>query len=114
MKTLKTILALVSLPIAAMAAGGAQIPQRSKQPLYTITINVVERTTKAINYRHRSASTKIDFRGTPLLSAARGQADVESKQGYIEVDANFQDLQPATRFGPEFLTYVMWTITPEG
>ena len=114
MKTLKAILAMVSLPIAAMSASSAQIPQRGKQPIYTITVNVVNRTTKAINYQHRSSSTKIDFRGTLLMPAAHGEASVESKQGYIEIKADFRNLQSATRFGPEFLTYVMWTITPEG
>ena len=114
MKTLKAILTMVSLPIVAMSAGEAQIPRRAKQPIYTITINVVDRTTKAINYQHRSSSTKIDFRGTALMPAAHGDANVESKQGYIEIKADFRNLQSATRFGPEFLTYVMWTITPEG
>src|SRR6185369_12691225 len=72
------------------------------------------RTTKAVNYQHRNGSTTIDFRGTPLMPAARGEAKVESKQGYIEVEVEFDNLQSANRFGPEFLTYVMWAITPEG
>jgi hypothetical protein len=113
-KKLKAMLALVSLPIAVMSAGASQIPQRGKQPIYTITINVVDRTTTAINYQHRNGATKIDFRGTPLMPAAHGEAKVESKQGYIEIEVEFRNLQSATRFGPEFLTYVMWTITPEG
>ena len=120
---LKTILAIVSLLFVAVSAGAAQKSNTSNQlqgqpegknPLYTIRINVVERTAKAINYRHRSGATTIDFSGTPLLSAARGEAKVESKQGYIEIEVEFDDLQSATRFGPEFLTYVMWAITPEG
>jgi outer membrane protein OmpA-like peptidoglycan-associated protein len=111
---LKAMLALVSLPMAVMSASAAQIPQRAKRPIYTITINVVDRTTKAINYQHRNGATKIDFRGTALLPSAHGEAKVESKQGYIEIEVEFRNLQPATRFGPEFLTYVMWTITPEG
>jgi outer membrane protein OmpA-like peptidoglycan-associated protein len=81
-------------------------------PIYRIT--VVERTTKAINYNHRSGSTKIDFRGTSLLPEARGEATVQSKQGVISIDARMEKLQPATKFGPEYLTYVMWAITPEG
>jgi outer membrane protein OmpA-like peptidoglycan-associated protein len=90
--------------VARMAAGA--------MPIYRVT--VVERTTKAINYNHRSGSTKIDFRGTPLLPEARGEATVESKQGVIKIDARMEKLQPATKFGPEYLTYVMWAITPEG
>jgi outer membrane protein OmpA-like peptidoglycan-associated protein len=84
------------------------------QPLYTITVNVVDRTTKAINYRSGNGSTKIDFDGTALMPEARGEAKVEPKQGYVEVEVEFDDLQSATRFGPEFLTYVLWAITPEG
>src|SRR6478672_714049 len=114
MKRFKMILAIASALIAATPAGATQVQQRGKQPIYTITINVVDRTTKAINYQHRNGATKIDFRGTPLMPAAHGEAKVESKQGYIEIEVEFRELQSATRFGPEFLTYVMWTITPEG
>jgi len=89
---------------ARMAAGSA--------PIYRVT--VTQRTAKAMNYQHRSGSTTIDFRGTELLSKARGEAKVESKQGYIEIEVEFDDLQPATKFGAEYLTYVMWAITPEG
>ena len=85
---------------------------RDQVPIYRV--RVVARTTPAINYRHRGGSTTIDFRGTPLLPKARGEAKVESKQGYIEIEVEFDDLVPATRFGPEYLTYVMWAITPEG
>ena len=113
MNRLKTIFSIATLLIAATPAG-AQIQQRDKQPIYRITVNVVERNTTAINYQHRNGSTTIDFAGTPLMAKARGEAKVESKQGYIEVEVEFDDLQPATRFGPEFLTYVMWAITPEG
>ena len=105
--------AAVVLAVAAPAVA-TQVQQKDKQPIYTITINVVDRTAKAINYQHRNGATKIDFRGTPLLPESRGEAKVESKQGYIEVEVEFDKLQSATRFGPEFLTYVMWAITPEG
>lgn len=81
-------------------------------PVYRVT--VVGRTTRAVNYRHRGGSTRVDFAGTPLLPDARGEAKVESKQGYIEIEVEFDDLSPATKFGQEYLTYVMWAITPEG
>jgi outer membrane protein OmpA-like peptidoglycan-associated protein len=89
---------------ARMANGSA--------PIYRVT--VVARTTKAINYHHRSGSTRIGFRGTALMPAARGEAKVESKQGVIKIDAQMERLDPATMFGPEYLTYVMWAVTPEG
>jgi outer membrane protein OmpA-like peptidoglycan-associated protein len=81
-------------------------------PIFKVT--VVERTTAAINYRHRSGSTPIDFQGTALMPAARGEASVNSRQGRIEIDARMEHLTPATQFGPEYLTYVLWAVTPEG
>ncbi len=90
----------------------SQQPSQSSVPVYRIT--VVARTIKAVNYRHRSGTTKIGFRGTALMPAARGEAKVESKRGAIEVEADFERMVPATDFGPEYLTYVLWAISPEG
>ena len=90
-----------------LAAQGAQ-----NQPIYRVSVTA--RTAKAISYQHRSGATKIDFRGTELLPGARGEAKVESKQGRIEIEVEFDGLQPATRNGAEYLTYVLWAVTPEG
>ncbi len=98
-------------PSPVQQSAGSAAPSGS-MPIYRVT--VVARTMKAINYNHRSGSTKIDFRGTALLPEARGEASVESRQGVIKIDARMEKLQPATKFGPEYLTYVMWAITPEG
>ncbi len=81
-------------------------------PIYRISVTA--RTAKAMSYQHRSGATKIDFRGTELLPASHGEAKVESKQGYIEIEVEFRNLQPAMKFGSEYLTYVLWAITPEG
>src|SRR5207244_8410321 len=83
-------------------------------PVYKITIHVVARRTSAVNYRHRGGPTRLDFRGTPLLPKAHGEVEVEGRKGYMEIKAELKDLQPASRFGPEYLTYVLWAITPEG
>lgn len=89
---------------ARMAAGSP--------PIYRVSVTA--RTAKAVSYQHRSGATKIDFKGTELLPDARGEAKVESKQGRIEIEAEFDGLQPATKNGAEYLTYVLWAITPEG
>ena len=78
------------------------------------TVTSVSRTAKAINYQHRNGATTIDFAGTSLMPKARGEAKVEGKQGYIEIEVEFDALQPAVRNGAEYLTYVLWAITPEG
>src|SRR5580658_9982400 len=114
-------LALAEFSFAQPAlAQAAQAPNPTQQPLENVgptpiyRITVVARTTKAINYHHRSGSTRIGFRGTALMPEARGEAKVESKQGVIKIDADMEKLGPATQFGHEYLTYVMWAITPEG
>ncbi len=80
----------------------------------TFRVNVVERITPAVNYRSRGGATTIDFRGTELLPKASGEAKVESKRGYTEIEVEFDELQSPTRYGNEYLTYVLWAITPEG
>jgi outer membrane protein OmpA-like peptidoglycan-associated protein len=91
---------------------GVVLDRSGATPVYRVT--VVQRTTKAINYRHRSGSTEVDFRGTELMPQAKGQVEVNSKQGRIEIKARAEKLTPATQFGLEFLTYVLWAVTPEG
>jgi outer membrane protein OmpA-like peptidoglycan-associated protein len=75
---------------------------------------VVSRTLPAVNYEHRGGPTIIGFQGTVLLPRAKGEATVESKRGRVVIDAKFEHLEAPTRFGPEYLTYVLWAITPEG
>ena len=77
-------------------------------------VQVVARDIPAINYFNRKGSTKIGFQGTALLPLARGEAKVEGKGGRTSIDMNLQGLSPANGFGPEYLTYVLWGITPEG
>jgi len=105
-------LAWAQAPQAANPTQQLMAPDGGAVPVYRIT--VVARTMKAINYHHRSGSTRIGFQGTALMPAARGEAKVESKQGVIKIDAEMQQLGPATQFGAEYLTYVMWAVTPEG
>src|ERR1041385_1899342 len=120
MKGLKWVASIAMLTLVSAAMLSAQAPvtvqvQRTvDNPIYKITVNVVERNVPAVNYRHRGGSTKLDFKGTPLLPSAHGEAEIESKKGYVNVKTEIKDLEPATRFGPEFLTYVLWAITPEG
>jgi outer membrane protein OmpA-like peptidoglycan-associated protein len=95
-----------------LSASGQEAPKRGEVPIYNVT--VVERTTKAINYQYRSGPTIIDFRGTVLMTEAKGEATVESKRGRTEIDLRVDNLVPPTRFGHEYLTYTLWAITPEG
>jgi outer membrane protein OmpA-like peptidoglycan-associated protein len=106
----------VALTLCASAQGRAQtqVPADSANPTPTYRMNVVSRTTPAVTYKHRSGATKINFQGTDLMPAAAGEAKVESKRGALEIEVEFSGLDKPTAFGGEYLTYVLWAISPEG
>lgn len=81
---------------------------------HTFRVNVISRNVRAVNYRHRSGSTKVDFAGTDLMPSANGEAKVESQRGSMEIEVEFDNLQKPTTFGNEYLTYILWAISPEG
>jgi len=77
-------------------------------------VNVVGRSTQAVNYHFRSGSTKVDLMGTELMPQAKGTAKVESHLGRTEINANVSNLDSPQKFGREYLTYVLWAIDPQG
>ena len=109
----KLLLALtVLLSSAALSQTTMKVEPMSYTP--TFRVNIVSRTVQAVNYQHRSGASKLDFAGTDLMPSATGQAKVESKKGYIEIEVEFAHLGQPTAFGSEYLTYVLWAVTPEG
>jgi outer membrane protein OmpA-like peptidoglycan-associated protein len=89
-----------------------QVEPMEKTPVFRA--NVVSRTTKAVDYRHRGGSTHVDLKGTELMPQVNGEARVESKAGRLEINAKLSGMEPANKFGLEYLTYVLWAVTPEG
>ena len=75
---------------------------------------VISRTVQAVNYAHRGEATKVDFAGTTLMPLADGWARVENKRGNLAITAEFGNLQRPSAIGGEYLTYVLWAISPEG
>jgi outer membrane protein OmpA-like peptidoglycan-associated protein len=109
-----TLSVVMTLGASAQAQAQTPVPADSGNPTPTYRINVVSRTTRAVSYRHRSGSTKINFLGTDLMPGAAGEAKVESKRGTLAIEAEFSGLEKPTTFGNEYLTYVLWAISPEG
>ena len=107
---------LLTLTIALSLAILAQTNSQATTTVepHTFRVNVISRTVQAVSYQHRSGATKVDFAGTDLMPSANGQAKVESKKGYIEIEVEFANLQKPTTFGNEYLTYILWAISPEG
>jgi outer membrane protein OmpA-like peptidoglycan-associated protein len=106
-KTKLLLVAGITLSLSAFA-------QNNSQPTPTFRVTVISRSVQAVNYKHRSGSSKLDFAGTDLMPSANGVAEVNSKRGAIAIEAEFGDLQRPTTFGNEYLTYVLWAISPEG
>jgi outer membrane protein OmpA-like peptidoglycan-associated protein len=109
-----TLLVVMALGASAQGQYQTQLPADSGNPTPTYRINVVSRTTQAVSYRHRSGSTKINFQGTDLMPGAAGEAKVDSKRGTMKIEAEFSGLDQPKSFGNEYLTYVLWAISPEG
>jgi outer membrane protein OmpA-like peptidoglycan-associated protein len=109
-----------SIAILAPSSRSGGVPQSSQdaairadqKSMYQMIL--VDRTVKAVKYAHRSGSTKMDFEGTDLMAGAKGEAKVDSHRGAIEIEVEFWNVQKPTTFGGEYLTYVLWAISPEG
>jgi outer membrane protein OmpA-like peptidoglycan-associated protein len=89
-------------------------PALGQAPSSASPAKTVSRTTKAVNYRRAGGSTKIDFQGTELMQQASGEAKVQNKGSRTEIEARFAGLDEATKFGLEYLTYVLWAVSPGG
>jgi outer membrane protein OmpA-like peptidoglycan-associated protein len=109
-----TLSIAMMLGASVQAQTQTQAPPDSRSARPTFQTKVVSRTTRAVSYRHRSGATRINFQGTDLMPAAMGQAKVESKRGALEIEVEFSGLDRPTSFGNEYLTYVLWAISPEG
>ena len=115
MKTHLMLAVGITLSLSAFAQTNSQtltVEPMSTMPTFRVT--VISRSVQAVNYQHRSGSSKLDFAGTNLMPSAHGMAEINSKRGSIAIQAEFGDLQKPTTFGNEYLTYVLWAISPEG
>ncbi len=116
MKTKLLLVVGITLCVSAFAQTNSStnmvVEPISPTPIFRV--NVVSRSVQAVNYEHRSGASRLDFAGTNLMPSANGEAKVNSRRGSIEIDAEFGNLQEPTTFGGEYLTYILWAISPEG
>ncbi len=107
-------LAVLAVLGASTFAQAQSIASDDHNQLPSYSANLVSRTTPAVKYAHRSGSTRIAFLGTSLMPGVTGEATVASKRGAMAIEVEFRGLDKPTTFGTEYLTYVMWAISPEG
>ncbi len=107
-------LSLAILLAATLASAQTQTAVPTPTTVAPIPAPTVSRTIKAMHYRLQGGSAKVDFHGTDQLQRASGEAKIEGKKTNFEIDAKFQGLEDATKFGLEYLTYVLWAVSPQG
>lgn len=106
---------ITAFPLAAAQAAPNQPqtkPSGESAPIYRV--EVVARTVQAVSYRYQSGWTRLDFKGTTLAPEAKGEIRVNSRKGYLDIETKVEKLKPASQYGREYLTYVLWAITPDG
>lgn len=108
-------------PVLALTLVGAlglmaprALAQTQAAPTTAPANSAVSRTAKAITFRRGTGTIKVPLRGTSLMPQGVGEAGVENKGNRVEIDAKFQNIEDATKFGFEYLTYVVWAVSPEG
>ncbi len=117
MKTGMLFVAATMLGASAFAQTTSQAEPASASGINSPSLYrtvVISRTVQAVNYEHRGQATKVDFAGTTLMPLADGWARVENKRGNLAITAEFGNLDKPTAFGGEYLTYILWAISPEG
>jgi len=116
MKWLAVLLVSSIVPFSSVWAQepNGNPPADAEKSAVTFHVQVVSRSTQAVDYRRGGGSTKINLRGTDRMPEAKGEAKVESKSGRVEIDADMEHVKPANNFGLEYMTYVLWAITPQG
>ena len=100
-------------PAQAQSSQEVANQQNDQTPIFRV--NVYARSAKAVNYRNRGGSTTLDMKGTSLEPEISGKAKVDVKAGRLAIDVELNHMQrPNLKFGGQYLTYVLWAVTPEG
>jgi len=115
-RNISIMVALLLCGFGLLAASSSAQDQASQQEPGIPASALTTKSVQAVGYEVGSGSTKVDLKGTELMPDAGGEAKVEikSKAGRANVEVNAKGLKPPSTLGAEFLTYVVWVVTPEG
>lgn len=103
----------ITMTVLLLGAAGMANAQQTYDRPQVVTIRVA-RTIKSVTYRPNSGQTTIGMQGTALIPLAKGELRVQNRQGVTYIEGSISKLEPASKFGGAYLTYVLWAITPEG
>jgi outer membrane protein OmpA-like peptidoglycan-associated protein len=100
--------------LVLLAVFGFGTVRAAAQATASANTSAVSRTAKAVTYRRGSGAVRVSLSGTDLMPRVSGQAQVENKGSRVEIEATFLNLEDSTKFGYEYLTYVLWAVSPQG
>jgi hypothetical protein len=103
----KNLLPLVALCISAGKPAAQSVPPTPADAL-------VNKSSTAVSYEVDKGDTKVDLKATTLIPEAKGEAKVEVKQGITYIEAKVERLGQPGKLGTQFLTYVLWAVSPDG
>src|SRR6266404_1390141 len=106
MRKIKTLLAVLAFSLPATILPAQTPPGPGSSP--------TGRSISAIGYNVDRGSTMVDLKSTGVIAQVNGQAKVEAKRAVTTVEAEILGLTSPTSLGAEFLTYVLWAVSPEG
>ncbi len=119
------LLGVSAIPLTAQRHSAVEEPGQFK------VIQVREPDGQILTYSDLSRPTEVSLGGTSLAREARIKLKIQSasgsssllpfirkrRPGFLEIDinrGNITGLQPAQRFGKDFLTYVLWAVSGDG
>jgi hypothetical protein len=105
----KTLLSTLGLSVLLVSAAHAQ-SQSPQAPASDVT----GRSIKAIGYNVGGGGTTVDLKSSGLIPAATGEAKVEAKGSVTTIEVKARGLALPTPIGTEFLSHVVWAVSPEG
>jgi len=110
MRRTQTALGIVLLGALVLAGTVMAQDQEAAIPASAVTSKKI----KAIGYVVGGGATKVVFTGTTLAGQASGEAKVQAKTGITDIEIDVMGLPQPSTIGTEFLTYVLWAISPDG
>lgn len=108
------ISALAHLLLMPFAAANPQA-DAEKKPELVQAVKAITGTRPSLGITYPEGVTiTVKFQGTQRLPFAVGEAKVERKRGTTEIEIELDEVKPASLFGGDYNTYVLWTVSPEG
>ena len=101
---------LLTLVVLCLSAGAVAAQSQQDTPASSVTPKSV----KAVGYQVGGGGTKVDLKGTELMAQANGEAKVEAKAGATKIEVSIKNLAQPSTLGTEFMTYVLWAVSPDG